>query len=186
MAQHARLKIDTVCKSTSAIRTAHGSAAPTRTPTGCCASTSPKALISACTAPRDCRRSGRPQLPPRKTLDWKTPAEALDHLLLSVEKDALRPPFNPPYTSEQFQKLMAGHGVICSMSRSGNVWDNAAMESFFSSLKTERTARKTYRMRDEAKADVFDYIERFYNAKRRHSTIGYKSPMQFEMQAGLA
>jgi transposase InsO family protein len=57
------------------------------------------------------------------------------------------------YTSEQFQKLMAGHGVICSMSRSGNVWDNAAMESFFSSLKTERTARKTYRMRDEAKAD---------------------------------
>ena len=52
-----------------------------------------------------------------------------------------------------------------------------------SSLKTERTARKTYRMRDEAKADVFDYIERFYNAKRRHSTIGYKSPMEFEMQA---
>ena len=86
------------------------------------------------------------------------------------------------YTSEQFQKLMAGHGA---MSRSGNVWDNAAMESFFSSLKTERTARKTYRMRDEAKADVFDYIERFYNAKRRHSTIGYKSPMEFEMQAGL-
>ena len=58
---------------------------------------------------------------------------------------------------------MADHGVICSMSRSGNVWDNAAMESFFSSLKTERTARKTYRTRDEAKADVFDYIERFYN-----------------------
>jgi transposase InsO family protein len=49
----------------------------------------------------------------------------------------------------------------CSMSRSGNVWDNAAMESFFSSLKTERTARKLYRTRDEAKADVFDYIERF-------------------------
>src|SRR6476646_848609 len=68
----------------------------------------------------------------------------------------------------------------------GHVWDNAAMESFFSSLKTERTTRKTYRMRDEAKADVFDYIERFYNAKRRHSTIGYKSPMEFEMQAGLA
>ena len=61
------------------------------------------------------------------------------------------------------------------MSRSGNVWDNAAMESFFSSLKTERTARKTYRTRDEARADVFDYIERFYNAKRRHSTIGYLS-----------
>jgi putative transposase len=77
------------------------------------------------------------------------------------------------YTSEQFQRLMTDHGVTCSMSRSGNVWDNAAMESFFSSLKTERTARKTYRTRDAAKADVFDYIERFYNVKRRHSTIGY-------------
>jgi putative transposase len=90
------------------------------------------------------------------------------------------------YTSEQFQKLMADHGVVCSMSRSGNVWDNAAMESFFSSLKTERTGRKTYRTRDEARADVFDYIERFYNPKRRHSTIGYLSPMEFESQAGLA
>jgi putative transposase len=68
------------------------------------------------------------------------------------------------YTSEQFQRLMADHGITCSMSRSGNVWDNAAMESFYSSLKTERTARKVYRTRDDAKADVFDYIERFYIA----------------------
>ena len=90
------------------------------------------------------------------------------------------------YTSEQFQRLMSDHGVTCSMSRSGNCWDNAAMESFFSSLKTERTARKTYRTRDEAKADVFDYIERFYNIKRRHSTIGYLSPMDFERKVGLA
>ena len=90
------------------------------------------------------------------------------------------------YTSEQFQRLMADHGVVCSMSRSGNVWDNAAMESFFSSFKTERTARKMYRSSDEAKADVFDYIERFYNAKRRHSTIGYLSPMEFGSKAGLA
>jgi putative transposase len=89
------------------------------------------------------------------------------------------------YTSDQFQRLMADHGVTCSMSRSGNVWDNAAMESFFSSLKTERTARKVYRTRDEAKSDVFDYIERFYNPKRRHSTIGYVSPVEFEMKAGL-
>jgi putative transposase len=81
---------------------------------------------------------------------------------------------------------MADNGVICSMSRSGNVWDNAAMESFFSSLKTERTARKMYRTRDEARADVFDYIERFYNPKRRHSTNGYLSPMEFEQKAGLA
>ena len=67
------------------------------------------------------------------------------------------------YTSEQFQRLMADHGITCSMSRSGNVWDNAAMESFFSSLKTERIGKKTYRTRDAARADVFDYIERFYN-----------------------
>ena len=90
------------------------------------------------------------------------------------------------YTSEPFQRLLADHGVICSMSRAGNVWDNAAMESFFSSLKTERTASKTYRTRDQAKADVFDYIECFYNPKRRHSTLGYLSPMEFEMQAELA
>lgn len=87
------------------------------------------------------------------------------------------------YTSEQFQRLMADHGITCSMSRSGNVWDNAAMESFFSSLKTERTARKTYRTRDQAKADVFDYIERFYNPRRRHSTLGYLSPVEYENQA---
>jgi putative transposase len=90
------------------------------------------------------------------------------------------------YTSEQFQRLMADHGITCSMSRSGNVWDNAAMESFFSSLKTERTARKVYRTRDDARADVFDYIERFYNPKRRHSTLGYLSPVEFEEMAMLA
>jgi putative transposase len=90
------------------------------------------------------------------------------------------------YTSEQFQRLMADNGVTCSMSRSGNVWDNAAMESFFSSLKTEWIARKTYRTRDQVRADVFDYIERFYNPTRRHSTIGYLSPMDFEKQAVVA
>ncbi len=90
------------------------------------------------------------------------------------------------YTSEQFQRLLAENGVTCSMSRSGNVWDNAAMESFFSSLKIERTDRRTYRTRDQAKADIFDYIERFYNPKRRHSTLGYLSPMEFEMQVQSA
>lgn len=90
------------------------------------------------------------------------------------------------YTSEPFQRLLADQGLSCSMSRSGNVWDNAAMESFFSSLKTERTACTTYRTRNQAKADVFDYIERFYNPRRRHSTLGYLSPMEFEKQAELA
>lgn len=75
------------------------------------------------------------------------------------------------YTSQQSQRLMADHSITCSMSRSGNVWDNPAMESFFSSLKTERTARKVYRTRNSARADLFDYIERFYNPRRRHSTL---------------
>jgi transposase InsO family protein len=76
------------------------------------------------------------------------------------------------YQSEQFQRLLAEHGVVCSMSRRGDVWDNSAMESFFSSLMMERINRKQYRTRDQAKADVFDYIERFYNPRRRHSTNG--------------
>lgn len=84
------------------------------------------------------------------------------------------------YTSEDFQRLLESHGIVCSMSRRGNCWDNAAMESFFSTLKTERLSRRLYSTRDELRADVFDYIERFYNPKRRHSTIGYISPMQFE------
>ena len=87
------------------------------------------------------------------------------------------------YTSEQFQRLLAGNGITCSMSRAGNVWANSAMESFFSSLKTERTAREVYRTRNAARADVFDYIERFYNPRRRHSKLGYLSPMAFEDRA---
>jgi len=89
------------------------------------------------------------------------------------------------YTSEAFQRLMADHRDTCLMSRAGNCWDNAAMESFFSSLKAERTARKTYRTPDEARADVFDYIECFYNPRRRHSTLGYLSPIAFEEQEAL-
>jgi putative transposase len=84
------------------------------------------------------------------------------------------------YTSEAFQRLLADLGVTCSMSRSGNVWDNSVMESFFSTLKTERTNRKRYLTRNAARADVFDYIERFYNPLRRHSTLGNVSPVNFE------
>ena len=90
------------------------------------------------------------------------------------------------YTSKRFQDLLNEHGITCGMSHAGEVWDNSAMESFFSSLKIERTNRKTYRSRDQAKADVFDYIERFYNIRRRHSSIGYVSPAEFEKRVGLA
>jgi putative transposase len=90
------------------------------------------------------------------------------------------------YTSEQFQRLMADNGVTCSMSRSGNVGDNATMGRFFSSLKTERIACKTYRTRNQARANVFDHIERLYNPTRRHSILGYLSPVDFERQADVA
>jgi putative transposase len=99
---------------------------------------------------------------------------------ISFPRVLRRPIESTQYTSEPFQRLMADNGVHCRISRSGNDWDNAAMESFFSTLKTERTARKVYRTRDQARADVFDYIERFYNPQRRHSTIGYLSPNEFE------
>jgi putative transposase len=84
------------------------------------------------------------------------------------------------YTSEDFQRLLAANGLSCSMSRRGDCWDNAVVESFFSTLKRERVHRRTYRTRDEAKADLFDYIERFYNPHRRHSTLGQMSPIAFE------
>jgi putative transposase len=90
------------------------------------------------------------------------------------------------YTSERFQQLLDELGIQCSMSRSGNCWDNAVVESFFASMKTERTDRRQYATRDEARADVFDYIERFYNPKRRHSTLGYVSPIEFENMAATA
>jgi putative transposase len=84
------------------------------------------------------------------------------------------------YTSEDFQRLLKDQGITCSMSRKGECWDNAAMESFFSTLKLERVHRQRYKTRDEARADIFDYIERFYNPKRRHSTLNGISPVEFE------
>ena len=84
------------------------------------------------------------------------------------------------YTSEQFQRLLCQQSITCSMSRAGEVWDNSAMESFFSSMKIERVHKKVYLSREQARQDVFDYIEVFYNPKRRHSTLGYVSPVDFE------
>jgi putative transposase len=80
---------------------------------------------------------------------------------------------------DAFQALLAEYGMTCSMSRKGNCWDNAPTESFFNSLKNERVHGTRYRTREEARADVFEYIEVFYNRSRRHSTLGLKSPTQF-------
>jgi len=84
------------------------------------------------------------------------------------------------YSSEAYQSLLQENGITCSMSRAGNVWDNSAVESFFSSMKSERVNRHRYRTRDEARSDIFDYIERFYNPQRRHSTLNYVSPVTYE------
>jgi putative transposase len=89
------------------------------------------------------------------------------------------------YASAVFQALLAQYGMTCSMSRKGNCWDNAPTESFFNSLKNERVHGKRYRTRAEARADMFEYIEVFFNRRRRHSTLGFKSPMQF-MQDWIA
>jgi putative transposase len=87
------------------------------------------------------------------------------------------------YAGDNFQRLLSMHGITCSMSRKGDCWDNAAMESFFHSLKTECIHHERYKTRDEARKSVFDYIEVFYNRQRRHSFLGYKSPEQFELLA---
>ena len=84
------------------------------------------------------------------------------------------------YANELYQLLLADNGIQCSMSRTGNVWDNSAMESFFSSLKIERVHGRRYRTRDEARSDIFSYIEGFYNPRRRHSTLDYVSPTAYE------
>jgi len=84
------------------------------------------------------------------------------------------------YYAGGYQTLLASHGLTCSMSRKGNCWDNAPMESFFHSLKVEQVHHDDYRTRDEARSVIFDDIEIFYNRQRKHSYIDYQSPVDFE------
>lgn len=127
----------------------------------------------------------------RRVVGWSMQASMTSHLVADALMMAVWRRGKPvavlhhsdqgsQYTSAHFQDLLREQGIRCSMSRAGEVWDNSAMESFFSSMKTERIARKVYRTRDEIRAEVFDYIERFYNPTRRHSTLGYVSPIEFE------
>ena len=87
------------------------------------------------------------------------------------------------YASEAYQRMLDAHGITCSMSRSGDCYDNAVMEAFFSTVKTELADR--FESCGEAKMQLFDYIEVFYNQRRRHSTIGYVSPAAFERAAAV-
>ncbi len=127
----------------------------------------------------------------RKVVGW-----AMDRLMtrqLVVDALNMAVKSNPPgeglthhsdqgvqYASEDFQRLLAAHGMECSMSRRGDCWDNAVAESFFHTLKVELTHERNYKTREEARADIFDYIEVFYNRQRRHSTLGFLSPVEFE------
>lgn len=86
------------------------------------------------------------------------------------------------YASHDYQTRLNAAGITVSMSRKGNCWDNAVMERFWGSLKSERTDGRVYVTRDEAKTDVIDYIEMFYNSVRLHSTLDYTTPVQFEKQ----
>lgn len=85
-----------------------------------------------------------------------------------------------PYRSNEYQRLLLRHKLTCSMSRKGTCLDNAAMESFFHSLKTELTHHQLYKTPKEAKQDIFEYIEIFYNKTRRHSYLGYLAPFEYE------
>lgn len=87
------------------------------------------------------------------------------------------------YASAEHTRLLDRHGLIASMSRKGNCWDNAVMERFFLNLKMERVWQRDYANHAEARLDIADYIVGFYNSIRLHSTLGYRSPMEFEMQA---
>ena len=86
------------------------------------------------------------------------------------------------FTSSDWQAFLSRHGIVCSMSRRGNCYDNAVAESFFQLLKRERVRRRIYPSREAARADVFDYIEMFYNPKRRHGSNGGVSPVEFELR----
>jgi putative transposase len=89
------------------------------------------------------------------------------------------------FTSYEWQEFLEQHNLVPSMSRRGNCWDNAVVESFFNLLKRERIRRRKYKTREEARRDVFDYIEFFYNPQRKHVRNGMLSPIAFEQQQKL-
>lgn len=90
------------------------------------------------------------------------------------------------YAATSYQRVLDEYGLIPSMSRKGNCWDNACVESFFGTLKRELVYHRQYATRSEATQDIFEYIEVFYNRQRRHSTLGYHSPAEYEARAAVA
>jgi len=84
------------------------------------------------------------------------------------------------YASGDYQRVLAQHGIVCSMSRRGDCWDNAVAESFFATLKVELVHDAAWATRAVARTELFEYLELFYNGPRRHSALGYLSPRAFE------
>jgi transposase InsO family protein len=127
----------------------------------------------------------------RRVVGWAT-SETLERTVcigaLRAALDERRPPpglihhsdRGTQYASADYRDLLQQNGIVCSMSRRANCWDNAVAESFFSTLKTELVGGRVYRTREQARLAVFEYIECFYNRKRLHSSIGYRSPVEYE------
>jgi len=128
----------------------------------------------------------------RRVVGWAMSERIDRHLVLNALDMALKgrqPPHGllhhsdrgSQYASEDYQQLLGARGIQCSMSRKGNCWDNAVAESFFSSLKMELVHEADFATHEQARAAIFEYIEVFYNRKRRHSSLGYVSPVDFEL-----
>lgn len=128
----------------------------------------------------------------RKIIGWSMDSRMKETLTLDALKMALfrrkiksglllHSDRGSQYAATSYQDLIAENNIICSMSRKGNCWDNAAMESFFHTLKIELVHHERFKTREEAKIKIFEYIEVFYNRQRRHSAINYKSPDEFEL-----
>lgn len=128
----------------------------------------------------------------RQIVGWAMDSTMTRQLVIDAFKQAIgrrKPPSGlihhsdrgSQYASKEYQKLLKKHHCIPSMSRKGNCYDNACMESFFSTLKRELVYYERYRTRKQAKSSIFQYIELFYNRCRLHSKLGYKSPYDFEM-----
>lgn len=133
----------------------------------------------------------------RRVVGWAMDSHLATPLVLSALRLALgrrQPPVawlhhsdrGSQYASAVYRAVLADHGAQLSMSRAGNCYDNAPMESFFATLKVERVHRRRYQTRDEARQDIVAYIEGFYNPTRRHSALGYHSPMEFERATSVA
>ena len=115
-----------------------------------------------------------------------------DALLMAIEKRQPEPGLichsdqGAQYRSSDYKAILRDHKMIQSMSRKGCCWDNAVAESFFGNLKNELTYHCDYTNRDDARVSLFDYIEVFYNRQRIHQTLGYKTPVQYEMMKNVA